>query len=187
MNKLDRVRRQQLMRQAEGFLELATAVEGDIALDLADKKNLARMGMECLDQVSDTPSFHPQICFLRGQFFRAIYQYEVAIPYLKEALDGDEENIHIYLALGWCYKRTNKIELAIDALQSAAEFEPTNALIQYNLACYLALANRAHSAITHLSRAFDLDPKYRELVQDEADFDLIRSQPEFLALTSVNV
>jgi hypothetical protein len=49
------------------------------------------------------------------------------------------------------------------------------------------LANNAKLAIAYLSRTFDIDPCYRDLVANEKDFDTIRHHPSFLELTSVIV
>jgi len=85
--------------------------------------------------------------------------------------------------LAWCHKRTARLDAAIKDIQRALEVEPEEALLHYNLACYLSLAGRKRSALTHLARAFALDASYRELTGSEPDFDPIRSDPQFRALT----
>jgi Flp pilus assembly protein TadD len=77
--------------------------------------------------------------------------------------------------------------LAIQTIQSALEVEPTEAVLHYNLACYLSLAGEKHRAIRALARALKIDPHYRELVEKEPDFDPIRNDPDFLALTNLVV
>jgi hypothetical protein len=42
-------------------------------------------------------------------------------------------------------------------------------------------------AISYLAQALDLEPNYRDMVHQEADFDPIRHHPNFLALTEVIV
>ena len=44
--------------------------------------------------------------------------------------------LSLWLALGWCYKRIGRIDLAIESLEEALSIEPNDALIHYNLACY---------------------------------------------------
>ena len=60
---------------------------------------------------------------------------------------------------------------AADLLAPAAGDEP-GAL--YNLACYESLAGRRDDALAHLRRSIELDPSFRALAQDDADFDAIR-------------
>ncbi len=106
---------------------------------------------------------------------------------LEQASDLIPSNIHVWLALGWCLKRSGRIEKAIDALEQAREVEPTEAVIHYNLACYQSLAGNRHDAIANLMRAIELKPDFRDMVGSESDFDPIRSDPEFQAITSIIV
>jgi uncharacterized Ntn-hydrolase superfamily protein len=46
----------------------------------------------------------------------------------------------------------------------------------YNLACYESLAGRGEAAVAHLRRSLQLDPAYRELAREDADFDAIRAE-----------
>ncbi len=84
------------------------------------------------------------------------------------------------LALGWCYKRTNRLAQAIDSLERALREHADEALLHYNLACYWSLAgNTARRRSRALGRALELDPDLRTLVADEPDFNQLRGNPEF--------
>ena len=102
-------------------------------------------------------------------------------------MELDAENLHTWLALGWCHKRNQRIDLAIQALEEAMSVDPTEAIIHYNLACYWSLANNPKLAVEYLAEAFTIDPNYRDLVADEPDFDPIRGDHDFRMLTSVIV
>jgi len=58
---------------------------------------------------------------------------------------------------------------------------PDNASLQYNLACYAALAGDDDRALAHLVRAFELEPKTRAWAADDADLDTLRSDPRYPA------
>ena len=99
------------------------------------------------------------------------------------------ENIHIWLALAWCYKRTDELARAIDALEQALEVDPTEALLLYNLACYWSLSGDASQSVDYLAKAFELDANYRELVElicekTGADFDEVVTRTTHLGQTS---
>ena len=49
------------------------------------------------------------------------------------------------------------------------------------------LAGRVQAAIEHLTKAISLDDRYRDLTGAEPDFDPIRQDPRFVAVTHVTV
>ncbi len=167
----DRIRRQQLLLQAEGYLELGM---GEHALEVLGRcEQLARLPEHGL--------------YLKGQCLRELGRYGEALDPLWQAAQSNPDNIGTWLALGWCYKRTGKLDRAIESLEEALSVEPNDALIHYNLACYWALAKNKRHALTYLARALDLEDEYRPLIADETDFDPIRDDPAFQALVRVAV
>jgi len=168
----NRVRRQQFVRQAEGYLELGMAQH---AIDV-----LARLG--------EPESLPGPACLLRGEALRSLERYEEAAASLLRAEEFMPERLtEICLALGWCYKRIGRIDLAIDALERAFKHDSDNALLHYNLACYYSLDDDKQHALIFLASAMELDPKYRDMVADEADFDNVRSDPTFKAILTLHV
>jgi tetratricopeptide (TPR) repeat protein len=182
-----RIRRQQILREAEGYLDLITAF-GDRWPSRPEARDpLGERVLSSLDRIDNPGGLHAHILFLRGQAFRAMQRYSDAVKPLVEATELEPENIHVRLALAWCYKRCRRLDLAIQSLEEILETEPAHAILHYNLACYWSLAGNAKQACSFLAQAFELQPDYRDLVQNEADFDSIRSHPHFLALTTVIV
>jgi Flp pilus assembly protein TadD len=165
----DRIRRQQLVLQAEGYLELGMA---EHALEVLER---------CGDQLTD------HALYLKGQALRELKRYSEALDPLWQAAQNNPENINIWLALGWCYKRTGKLDRAIESLEEALAVEPNEPLIHYNLACYWSLAKNKRQALAYLSQAFALEEGYRNLVATETDFDPIRNDPGFQVLMRVTV
>ena len=182
-----RIRRQQILREAEGYLDLLTAF-GDRWPCRRDARDpLAERVLTTLDRIDNPGGLQAHIHFVRGQALRAMHRYSEAVKPLAAAAELEPENIHVRLALAWCYKRSGRIDLAIQTLEEAIEAEPSHAILHYNLACYWSLAGNAKLACTFLAQAFELEPDYRDLVAAEKDFDGIRSNPYFLALTTVIV
>jgi tetratricopeptide (TPR) repeat protein len=171
VSTMHRIRVQRWLREAEGFLEL----------------KLPTQALAALDRIDNPGTFRAQMLFLRGEALRAMQQFREATDCLEKASELAPSNMQIYVSLAWCHKRTGHLELAIDTLEQALEVEPRNALLHYNLACYWSLAHHAPRAVYHLRKALDCDSSYREKIALEADFDPIRSAPEFQALAGVKV
>jgi tetratricopeptide (TPR) repeat protein len=164
-----RIQLQRACVEAEGYLELGMP---DAAL-----KTLQRRGHLVHGDARG--------CYLLGETLRELRCYREAVFPLRRCLELIPDDVHVTLALGWCYKRIGKLDDAIAALEHAVGAEPDDAILHYNLACYWSLARNSSRALQHLAEAFDLNGKFRLMVVDEPDFDPIRSDPLFQSLTAV--
>lgn len=185
MSVTKRVRRQQIIREAEGYLDLALLFGETWTPSRDARVRLAERALKVLDRLGDVE--HGHALYLRGQALRAQDRFEEAIAPLTQAADVEPSDIHIWLALGWCYKRTGRLDLAIESLEEALAADPTQAIIHYNLACYWSLAGNTQQALDYLSQALRMDSQYRDLIGTESDFDPIRNDPGFQAITTVIV
>jgi tetratricopeptide (TPR) repeat protein len=165
MTPRNRIRRQKIQTEAEGYLELG----------------MPRQALETLARL-DNPINDSHALYLWGEGLRAMRRYAEALMPLRQAAEASPENVHVWFALGWCYKRTGRIDLAIDSLERALALDPAEALTHYNLACYWSLAGNKFRALKYLSRALAIDPDFCQLIDDEPDFDSIRTDPGFRAL-----
>lgn len=187
MAEYDRVHRQQVLREAEGYVELAS-VGGSmysVAKDARDR--LAQRALSVLEGTRFSGRSLAQAMYLRGQALRVMERWREALEPLGKAAELDPRNLHVWLAMGWCHKRTGRLDLAIQALEEALSLESSEAIIHYNLACYWSLAGNRKLALAYLAQALEIDPNYRDLIAAEPDFDPIRSDPDFRALASVIV
>jgi Flp pilus assembly protein TadD len=164
-----RVRHAKIEREAEGYLELG----------------MAEHALRTLDRLGDPADFDSHALYLWGESLRTLERYFEAIMPLQRAAKAAPNDSRIRIALGWCYKRTGRLDLAIDALEQALLVEPDEVLLRYNLACYLSLAGQKRRALRYLSQALAIDPAYRALVETESDFDPLRADPEFQAICGV--
>ena len=171
MSSHDRIRRQQLVLQAEGYLELGMPRH---ALEV-----LARYGRSDSLAGSRACICKARVCEL-GPVSRGWSRWRGP---RKAALT----NVHIWLALGWCHKRTGRIDLAIEALEEALAVEPNDALIHYNLACYWSLAGNKRQALSLSLAGLRPEGTVSHAGGREPDFDAIRSDPAFQALMRVTV
>lgn len=153
-------------REAEGYLELGMAAQAVASLQ-------RRGALVHADA---------HACYLLGESLRELNQHREALIPLRRSVELDPAPIEPWLALGWCYKRIGRLDLAIDALRSALTAQPDAAIVHYNLACYASLAGMNLEALRRLKRALDVDPSLLKLVPDEPDFAPMRSDVGFRML-----
>ena len=79
----------------------------------------------------------------QGGGVRCLDRYREAIKPLEAAAAVRPGDTQVALALGWCYKRSNRLAQAIDALERALREHSDEPLLHYNLACYWSLAGNS--------------------------------------------
>ncbi|MBN2296194.1 MAG: hypothetical protein JXM70_27435 [Pirellulales bacterium] len=167
----DRIRLRRVQTQAEGYLELG----------------MPQHALDVLTRLGDLSNFNSHALCLWGEALQTMDRFADALIPLSRAAKLAPDNIHIWLAMGWCHKRTGDIDLAIEDLEEALAVDSSEAIIHYNLSCYLCLVGDKSRALFHLGEALAIDPEYRDLIEKEKDFDSIRSDPEFLQLVKIIV
>lgn len=167
----DDIRRVHALRAAEGYLEL----------------NMPESAVTVLEQLGGSDALGTRGLYLLGESLRSLERYCEALVPLEKVTALSPEDLHVSLALAWCYKRVGQLDRAIGSVEKALEYSSSCAILHYNLACYLSLAQRLRRSLCHLSRALTLDPEFRDLIDDEPDFDPIRTDPGFVAITSLVV
>ncbi|MFO0913935.1 MAG: tetratricopeptide repeat protein [Pirellulales bacterium] len=185
MASYSRLRRRQLLQEAEGYLELLLTFADKWPLSPQQRDRVALRALQALDRLDDPNCLAALL--LRGQGLRVMEQYDAAVIAFQQSLEKDPENVAAFLELGWCYKRLGRLDLAIQSLEDALEVDRSQGIIHYNLACYWSLAHNVGLTLVHLAQAFELDECFRDLVASEPDFDSVRNHPEFQQLTSVIV
>lgn len=163
----DTIKRQ--LDEAEGYLML----------------NLPQKALEILERRADWATMQFEANFLSGEALRSLERYREALKPLEVAAALRPGDIGVAIALGWCYKRTQRLAQAIDALERAVRhnLQIPQSLLHYNLACYWSLAGNTSKALDELAVALDLQPELRSLIPDEHDFDKLRGNPDFERLT----
>jgi Flp pilus assembly protein TadD len=97
----------------------------------------------------------------------------------------DPDNVSLLMAMAWCYKRTDRLDRAIEAMEHAYRVSPKQPIVLYNLSCYWSLAGNKTQALSWLGRALRMDESLRKLIEDEQDFDPLRRDPDFRQLLSL--
>ncbi len=163
MTQLTQQRFVRRLDQAQGYLML----------------QLPGLALQALEGLEPVPSLRFEVCFLQGEALRQLGHYREAIQALERAARVRPEDVGLAMALGWCYKRTNRLAQAIDALERALRQSPEEPLLHFNLACYWSLAGQHQQALEELTAAIELEPVLRSLAESESDFEPLRGHPEF--------
>jgi tetratricopeptide (TPR) repeat protein len=163
---MSRINRDQIRKKLD-------EAEGYLMLDLPSR------ALEILERRQDWSSMQFEAHLLKGEALRSLNRCRDALRPLEVAAALRPGDSRVALALGWCYKRTNRLAQAIDSLERAVRENPDEALLHYNLACYWSLAANGPKALDELSTALELDPDLRTLMTDESDFEGLRGNPEF--------
>ena len=162
----DRIKRQ--LGEAEGYLMLGMPARALAILEARD----------------DWATMRFEAALLTGEALRTTGRYRDALKQLEVAAALRPGDVGVAIALGWCYKRTQRLAQAIDALGRAVRHKPREPLLHYNLACYWSLASNPAKATAALALALALDPNLRSLVAREPDFDPLRGHPDFERITA---
>ncbi|MFM8497488.1 MAG: TPR end-of-group domain-containing protein [Planctomycetia bacterium] len=187
MTAMTRLRRQAILRQATGYIELGELlVEADSPLPASARRLLDR-ALALLSELPEPTRSLPGTQMLEGEALRALGRWEDALDPLRAVTSQEPDRLEAWLGIGWCLKRLGRLDEAIAVLEQGLEATPLQPILHYNLACYLSLGGRVQGAIEHLARAISIDGRFRDLTEVEPDFDPIRADPRFVAATSVTV
>lgn len=167
----DSVRLRLTLCEAEGYLELG----------------MTEHALRRLQQHGKLVHGSARGCYLLGESLRELSRHREAIIPLCRSAALEPDDVHVWLALGWCYKRTGQLRRAIAALERALGVAPDEPVLHYNLACYWSLASDRRRALGYLATALRIDDHYRELIDDEEDFEPLRDDPGFKMLTGMIV
>ncbi len=175
-----------LQHQAEGYLELGLPQQALRMLARLGSTGRAggvdSAGADTVDGADGSNGVDVRTLYLQGEALRSLERYVEAIVPLRKVAELEPENVRVLLALGWCHKRIGRIDLAIEALETALAADSDEPLIRYNLACYHSVAGDKQQALAYLEQALTLDANYRLLIDHEPDFDPLRADPEFQAI-----
>lgn len=185
MYSYEEIHGQQLLDEAEGYLDLIMSLAPSYELDPLVRDRLATRSLDCLDRLPEIMKRGERYYHAWGLALQVMEQYQEAMGPLQNAASVAPDEIDHWLSLAWCQKRCGRLDLAIQSMQEALLVDPDEAVIHFNLACYWSLAENVRQALLHLAEAFEIDLKFRDLVDTEQDFDPIRQHPDFLALTGI--
>lgn len=136
-----------------------------------------------LGRLDEYPSCRFDLNLLRGEALRDQSDFSAALVAYTQARASRPENLQVLLGIAWCQKRLDRLPLAIETMEEARRIHPDEPIVNYNLACYFALAGNKPRALECLGRSLRMDPDLVLLLDTESDFDSLRSDPDFRFVT----
>lgn len=185
MNAMTSLRRRAILREASGYIELAELLLEPDGPTPPNSQKLLLHALRLIDQLPEPTRSKEEAKLLEGEALRALGRWQEAIAPLTTASRESPQRLEAWLGLGWCYKRLGRLDEAIAVLEQGLAAAPKQPILHYNLACYHSLAGNASTAVEHLTQAISKDGRFRALTEVERDFDPIRTDPRFQAVTSV--
>lgn len=187
MTAMTRNRRQAILREATGYIELAELLcDHDKPLPASGTRLLER-SLGLLASLPEPTRSRGDARLLEGEALRALGRWDEALACLESVTLEDPARLEGWLGVGWCLKRLGRLAEAIHALEQGLDARPREPILLYNLACYHSLAGNVPAAVELLTTAISIDDRFRDLTYAEPDFDPIRKDPRFVAVTHVTV
>jgi Flp pilus assembly protein TadD len=95
--------------------------------------------------------------------------------------DAHPTNPQGWNSLGYDLLQAGDLKGAHGAYARAVELEPARASAHYNLARILARMGDRSKALEHFLKAVELQPEYRERLDEDPDLRLLKDHPDLLA------
>jgi tetratricopeptide (TPR) repeat protein len=157
---------------------------------LAEAEGYTALGMyaqahNSLDKIQDPEGAVFEVNLRRGDVLRHQERHDEALVAFHRAFDENPDDVDLLMGMAWCYKRTNQLPRAITSMEQAYRIAPKEPVILYNLSCYWSLAGNKTQCLSWLGRALRMDQGYRQLIDNETDFDPLRHDPDFQMLVGM--
>lgn len=173
----------QKLREAEGLIELATVPAVSLGLSRHLRYRLAKRALRLVIHLRPLPAEAWQRDLTIGQALRLLGRHRRAVGPFWSSVRKHPAQRAGWVGLGWCLRRTGDLERAAGVLAKAIMHIPDDAVLHYNFACYLSLLGQTELALSEIMWALDLNPELRSRLVTEPDFDKIRGDESFQALT----
>lgn len=121
----------------------------------------------------------PVVSRVRAEALRDLHRYEEALEQYQHFAAQHPDDLTTLMGMAWCLKRIDRLDDAIETMHRAYRAHPDEPVVLYNIACYLSLAGDKTQALSWLGRALRMEPKLRQLIARESDFDTLREHPDF--------
>jgi tetratricopeptide (TPR) repeat protein len=107
----------------------------------------------------------------RGLSLQVLERYEDAVASFDKVIELDSQSHKAWNYKGYMLVQLEKDQEALECFDNALEIKPDFAAAFYNKASCYALQAEVKLAAQNLQQAIDLNPRYREEVKSDPDFE----------------
>src|SRR5207253_842552 len=142
-----------VLRDAEGKFPSNTSIQFELGAVLDKQKRYADAETAFHQVLAREPDNAAALNYLGYMLAERGERLDESIGYLKKALQIEPENGSYLDSLGWAYYKSDKLDLAVDNLQRAANQLKANSVVQDHYADVLFKMGRYDDAIAAWTRA----------------------------------
>ena len=143
------------LRAAHGYIELGMFEEANAELE----------------EIDPFCRHLPEVLVARLAIYHGLKKWELLAVVAKKLAEWNPKEPGFFVELAYATRRAESIHAAHAILTRAAGLHPTDATIQFNLACYEAQMGSLDRAKAHLKRATEIDAKFRLMALDDPDLE----------------
>ncbi|MDM5188433.1 tetratricopeptide repeat protein [Bacillus sp. DX4.1] len=160
-----RLTKQMLQEQPHHYDVLV--LQSHALFELGDEKKAEKI---CL-QLVETMPFVSRGFLALADIYRSQERFKEAINMLEKGLTHHPHENAIYLALAASYHQDGRTEKAEELMCHVLSFDPSDLLVRYNHACYLAMLNRNEEAKAELETVLQEDETglFAEIAEEDED------------------
>jgi tetratricopeptide (TPR) repeat protein len=103
----------------------------------------------------------------RLAIYHGLRKWDLLAVVAKRLMEWNPKEPGFFIELAYAARRAESIHSAHAILTRGASLHPTDATVQFNLACYEAQIGNLDRAKTHLKRATEIDAKFRLMALED--------------------
>ena len=128
-----------------------------------------------LEQIDPSCRDLPDLLATRIPYYQALEKWDLMAIVAKKLTEWRPETPENFIDWAYAARRGESIHQAHAILTRAASLHPTNATIQFNLACCEAQLGNLDPAKTCLRRAIEIEGKFRVMALEDPDLEPLRA------------
>ena len=141
------------LQYARGYIELGMISEASDELEAIDRDDRTK----------------PEVLAVRVDLYSAAKNWDLMADIAKHLAEGHPHQSQWWVHWAYALREQDKIAEAKVVAVRGLELHPDEAILHFNMACYLSLLGDFDSASDHVNKAIELDKRFQEASVDDED------------------